>query len=187
MDLKLIEKKTWVYKDLAFIIPMKLLRKTPAVEFYTIPEVMKHLDAIDKVIHQPGAKSPMIKGDTKHYWYMHTDQEDKLVVHEGRRIVELYSHKHKQVEKFEVSSHSIKHRGRIIYKGAGILGWPKHVFHRIESPEGSISTNYAKHLKNFDIRTNFNIYDLDIKNNTHSIVREGHKDQPEMKKHPGVK
>ena len=90
MDFKNIEKKTWVYKDLAFIIPMKLLRKTPSVEFYTIPEVMKHLDAVDKVIHSPGAKSPMVKGDKNHYWYMHDYQEDKIVVHEGKRLIELY-------------------------------------------------------------------------------------------------
>ena len=187
MDFKNIDKKTWVYEDLAFIIPMKLLRNTPSVEFYTIPEVMKHLDAVDKVIHKPGAKSPMIKGDSKHYWYMHTDQEDKIVVHEGKRVIELYSHKHNKIEKFQVDAHSIRHKGKILYKGAAILGWPKHVFHRISSPEGSISTNYAKHFKNFDLKTNFNIYDIDVKENKHWIVREGHKDQPKYDTHPGVR
>ena len=186
MDFKNIEKKTWIYKDLAFIIPMKLLRKTPSVEFYTIPEVIKHLDAIDKVIHAPGAKSPMIKGDKNHYWYMHDAQEDKIVVHEGKRIIELYSHKHKKIEKFEVTAHTIKHGGKIIFKGAGILGWPKKVFHKIASPNGSISTNYAKHYSNFDLKHNFNIYDIDVKINKHTLIRDGYKDQPQYKKHPAT-
>lgn len=171
-------KKTWVYDGLCFIIPLRLLRKTPNVTFYNIPDVMKHLHAIDKVIHEKGAKSPMIKGDKKHYWYMHREQQDQLIVHEGKRIVELYSTKHGKIEKFEVTSHSIKHKGKIIFKGAAILGWPTRVFHRITSPEGSISTNYAKHYKHFDIKTNFNIYDLDEKTGKYWVVREGHKDQP---------
>lgn len=177
-----VTKKTWVYENLAFIIPLDLLRKTPNVEFYHIPKVMNNLDAIDKVIHGVGAKSPQIKGDSKHYWYMHTDQEDKLVVHEGKRIVELYSVKHGKIEKFEVTSKSIKLNGKTIFKGAGILGWPRLVFHRITSPKGSISTNYARHYSKFDIKTNFNIYDLDVKNSKYWVAREGHKDQPKSKK-----
>ena len=90
------------------------------------------------------------------------------------------------MEKFEVTAHNIKHDGKVIFKGAGILGWPKKVFHRIKSPKGSISTNYAKHHKNFDLKHNFNIYDIDVKTNKHILVRDGYKDQPQYKKHPGV-
>lgn len=186
MDFKNIEKRTWVYKDLAFIIPLKVLRKTPNVEFYSVVDVMKDLCAIDKVIHQKGAKSPMIKGNNKHYWYMHPGQEDKLLVHQGNRIVELYSKKHGKLEKFEVTSEFIKHNGKIIFKGEAILGWPKFVFHRITSPNGSISTNYAKHYKVFDIKTNFNIYDLNTKTGEYETIRLGHLDQPNVKKHPEI-
>ena len=177
-DFKNITKKTWVCDNLCLIIPLKLLRKTPNVDFYSVPEVKKHLDAVDKVIHHKGAKSPMIKGDKKHYWYMHPSQEDQLIVHEGKRIIRLYSKKHGKIEKFEVTSNRIKHNGKIIFKGAGILAWPRQVFHQILSPQGSISTNYAKHYSGFDIRTNFNIYDLDEKTGKYKIVREGHLDQP---------
>lgn len=181
MDFTNITKKTWVYKDLCFIIPLKLLRQTPNVTFYNVPEVKKHLDAVDKVIHQKGAKSPMIKGDKKHYWYMHPNQEDQLIVHEGKRIVELYSRKHGKIEKFEVTYNKIKYNGKIIYKGAAILAWPRYVFHRISSPQGSISTNYAKHYSKFDIKTNFNIYDLNEKTGEYWVAREGHLDQPSNK------
>lgn len=173
-------KKTYIIKDMVFIIPLKILRQTPNVKFYNVMGVIRNLSAIDKVVHKKGAVSPAVKGhDTKkeRYWYMHHHQEDNLLVHEGKRIVELFERKHGKIEKFEVTSHSVKHKGKVIYKGAAILGWPTKVFHRITSPEGSISTNYAKHYKGFDIRTNFNIYSLDEKTGKFETIREGHKDQ----------
>jgi len=173
-----INKKTYLFDKMCFVIPLKLLRKTPNVEFYNIPHITDKIDAIDKVIHKKGAKSPTIKGDKNHYWYMHTNQEDRLLVHEGKRIVELYSKEHGKVEKFEVTSKNIKHDGKVIYNGQAILGWPKKVFHRVKSPQGSISTNYAKHYSGFDIKINFNIYDLDEKTGEYKIIRNGHLDQP---------
>ncbi len=179
-----IHKKTFLIKDMVFIIPLRLLRKTPNVEFYNVPErIITNLSAIDKVTHKKGAVSPSIKGKTDlRPWYMHQNQEDNLLVHEGKRIVELYEKKHGKIEKFEVTSHTIKHNGKLLYKGPAILGWPRNVFHRIKSPQGSISTNYAKHYKGFDIHTNFNIYSLDEKTGKCEVLREGHKDQPKSKK-----
>jgi hypothetical protein len=176
-------KKEYYIEGLCFIIPLALLRKTPSVEFYHIDGVMKNLGAIDKVVHQKGAYSPNIKGHTRKDkpWYMHLGQEDNLVVHEGKRIVELYSKKHQKVEKFEVTSHTIKHKGKVIFKGPAVFGWPKFVFHRIQSPQGSISTNYAKHFKAFDIKTNFNIYELNTKTGEYKVLREGHVDQSPKK------
>lgn len=176
-----IKKKTWVFEDMVFIKPLSLLRKTPSVEFYNVRDVVNGLSAIDKVIHQKGAKSPRIKGDITWYWYMHPDQQDNLLVHEGKRIVELFERKHGKVERFEVTHNRIKHNEKIIFKGAAILGWPRNVFHRIHSPQGSISTNYAIHYKHFSIKSNFNIYDLDTKTGEYKLVREGHKDQPNYK------
>ena len=172
-----ITRKTWIYDHLAFILPLTLFRSTPAVEFYKIPDVMRNLGSIDKVIHQKGAKSPMIAGDKKHYWYMHQYQEDQLVVHEGKRVIDLYSRKHGKVEHFEVYPDKIKHEGKISFKGAGILAWPRYVFHRVYSPEGSISTNYARHYSGYDVNTNFNIYDLDPATGEYHVVRAGHEDQ----------
>ncbi len=179
-----IEKKTWIFENLVFIIPLKVLRNTPEVEFYSIPEVIKNLSAIDKVIHKKGAKSPRIKGDSNHYWYMHPNQEDQLIVHDGKRVVELYSKKHNKLEKFEVTAKHIKYNGKVIYSGPAILGWPRKVFHRISSPNGSISTNYAKHYTNFDLKTNFNIYKLNVESGEYEVIREGPKDQPKYEKHP---
>jgi|TARA_Y100000310_G_scaffold93932_1_gene91516 hypothetical protein len=170
--------KKEVIKGVAFIIPLNLLRKTPKVEFYNVYGVLSHLSAIDKVIHQKNAVSPSVKGSkVKRPWYMHPCQEDNLLVHEGKRFIDLYSIKHGKIERFEATSEYIKHNGKLIFKGAAILGWPINVFHRVRSPNGSISTNYAKHYKNFDLRTNFNIYDLDMKNKKFKILRAGHKDQ----------
>jgi hypothetical protein len=183
MNLQNATKKTWIYKDLVYIKPLELLRKTPSVEFYHVKEVFKDLGAIDKVVHAKGAISPNIKGmKGDNFWYMHNYQEDNLLVHEGKRLIDLYSKKHGKIERFEVTSNYVKHNGKIIYKGEAIVGWPKFVFHRIKSPNGSISTNYAKHYKNFDIKTNFNIYSLDEKTGESVILREGHKDQPKKKK-----
>jgi len=173
-----IGKRKEIVKEVAFIIPLKLLRKTPNVEFYNVQGVLTHLNAVDKVIHQKNAVSPSVKGSKiKRPWYMHTHQEDNLLVHEGKRLVDLYSVKQGKIEKFEATSKYIKHNGKVIFKGAAILGWPVNVFHKVRSPNGSISTNYAKHYKHFDIRTNFNIYDLDTKTGKFKVLREGHKDQ----------
>ena len=170
-------RKTYI-ENLCFIIPLKPLRSTPNVNFFSVEEVVDGLSGIDLVIHEPGGKSPLIANDDTWYWYMHTDQEDKLVVHNGRRHVELYSSKHGQAEAFEVTADAIYHNGTKIHEGAAILGWDPLVFHRVHSPEGSISTNYAKRLEGFDIDTNFNIYNLDCESGEYTMVRLGSLDQP---------
>lgn len=164
--------------NLCFIIPLTPLRSTPNVNFLSVDGVVDGLSGIDLVIHEPGGKSPLIANDDTWYWYMHTDQEDKLVVHNGRRHVELFSTKHGKAESFEVTADAIYHNGEKIHDGAAILGWEPLVFHRVHSPEGSISTNYAARLEGFDIDTNFNIYNLDCQSGEYSMVRLGALDQP---------
>jgi hypothetical protein len=60
-----------------------------------------------------------------------------------------------------------------------MLVWPCGVFHRIVScPEqGSSSVNFAVHTYGFDIRTNFNIYDLDTESGQFKVIRAGYLDQ----------
>jgi hypothetical protein len=166
-----------VFKNLAYIIPLQTFRKTPNVEFLKINKVIDQLGAIDQVTHGKGAKSPMLPNDSNHYWYMHKYQKDQLIVHKGTRIVELYSKKYGRKETFEVSRKCIKHNGTTIFKGTALLCWPAHVFHRIHSPHGSVSTNYAKHAKGFSIKNNFNIYDLDLHSGNYKVVRKGFTDQ----------
>jgi len=170
-------KSTYI-EDLCFILPLKTLRTTPNVSFFAIEGIVDDLSGVDLVMHEAGGKSPLIEGDDTWYWYMHTDQEDKLVVHQGRRLVQLYSVKHGQVENFEVTADAVYHNSQKIYDGAAILGWPAHVFHRVHSPEGSLSTNYATRLPDFDIDTNFNIYKLDPQAGTYTMARLGALDQP---------
>lgn len=173
-----VGQKTDYIEHLCFILPLKTLRTTPKVSFYAVDGVVEDLAGIDLVVHEAGGKSPLIDGDDTWYWYMHTDQEDKLVVHQGRRLVQLYSKKHGKVENFEVTPDAIYHNSQKIFSGAAILGWPPHVFHRVHSPEGSLSTNYASRLENFDIDTNFNIYQLDNETGDYETVRLGALDQP---------
>jgi hypothetical protein len=59
-----------------------------------------------------------------------------------------------------------------------MLVWSQGVFHRIQSGEkGSASLNFAVRGKEFDIKTNFNIYDLDTNTGEYKVLREGHLDQ----------
>ncbi len=164
--------------NLAYLVPYHLLRQTPNVTFFTLDDLLEDLAGIDLVIHQPGAKSPRIKGDDTHYWYMHTGQEDNLVVHQGKRVVNLYSVKHGRVETFEVYPEEVWHNGKKINDEPALLGWPPYTFHQVSSPEGSVSTNYARRYENFDLDTNFNIYKLDTETGHYEVVRLGKEDQP---------
>ncbi|WP_130537456.1 hypothetical protein [Thiomicrorhabdus indica] len=174
-----IENLKQIYiENLCFIMPLKKLRETPNVSFFQIDGVVNDLSGIDLVIHGEDGRSPTIEGDDTWYWYMHTDQEDKLVVHEGVRLVQLYSKKHGKVENFKVTPNAIFHNDKKIFEGSAILGWMPHVFHRVHSPHGSVSTNYATRAQTFDMDTNFNIYTLDVRNGNHEVARIGSEDQP---------
>jgi hypothetical protein len=85
---------------------------------------------------------------------------------------------HGRVETFEVTADAIVHNQQKIYQGPAILGWGTQVFHRVHSPKGSVSTNYAARSAGFDMDTNFSIYALDTKTGEHRVVRVGALDQP---------
>lgn len=164
---------------MCFVIPLDNLRNTPSVQFDSVPYVLHGLSAIDRVEHQPGAESPSVKGyEGERPWYMHPDQEDNLMVFDGLRLVELYTLDHKKMESFEVKPTQLKHNGKLIHEGPHIFGWFQNVFHRVQSPEGSLSVNFARHFEGFDIDTNFNIYSLDIQTGTYEVLRKGSLDQP---------
>jgi hypothetical protein len=93
LNLSAGERYTYI-EYLCFIIPLAPLRNTPSVAFYNVEGVLDGLAGVDLVVHEKGGKSPLIAGDDTWYWYMHTEQEDKLLVHHGRRLVELYSTAH---------------------------------------------------------------------------------------------
>ncbi len=170
------------------IIPLKKFRKTNKVSFYNVP-IVENMKSIDLVIHEQFAHSPgEIKG-FKRPWYYHPAQIDNLFVTFGQRTVDLYKlGQGKEILTFQVDPYSIK---QIYYSDNGdiektktlihepaILHWESEVFHRVTTGEkGSASVNLAIHLPEFDLKTNFNIYNIDIKNQTFQVLRQGFKDQ----------
>ncbi|RVU54876.1 hypothetical protein [Anaerosphaera multitolerans] len=161
------------------IIKLKEFRKTEGVTFdVMVKDMVPKVDAVDRVLHKGGAVSPGAVGDIERPWYMHTSQEDNLVVLQGTRYVEIYTPSHGKVEKFTVEPNRIIHNGKVVFEGGAVLVWPVGVFHRIVSGDnGSASINLATHLEGFDINTNFNIYDLDTETGEYKVIREGFKDQ----------
>lgn len=173
--MKIIAEKAGLYR----IIALNVFRKTPGVTFDLFPlEAVPHIDSIDRVLHETSAISPGPVEGVPRPWYMHTAQDDNLIVLQGRREVDIYTREHGRVEHFTVTPDRILHNGEIVYEGGAVLVWPRGVFHRIVSgPEGSASINLAVHHEGFDIRTNFSIYDLNTDTGAYHVIREGHKDQ----------
>ena len=172
-----IEEVAGLYR----IIPLNVLRRTPGVSFDVVPlKAFPRFDALDRVIHQGGAVSPGPVGDVPRPWYMHTHQDDNLIVLHGTRYVEIYTVAHGRVESFTVGPHQVKRGDEVVFDGAAMLVWPRGVFHRIRScrQEGSASLNLAVHYDGFDIRTNFNVFDLNPDTGRYRVIREGHLDQP---------
>lgn len=162
------------------VIPLLPFRQTPGVRFHLFPmgEFSK-IDAIDRVIHDGGAVSPGPVGQVARPWYMHTSQDDHLLVLHGSREAELYWPPYGRVEKFRISADRIEKDGVIVHDGAGLLAWSAGVFHRIKSDDqlGSASLNVAVRHEGFDIATNFSIYELDPTSGTFRVIREGWLDQ----------
>lgn len=161
------------------VIKLKEFRKTKGVSFdIMVKSMIPKIDAIDRVIHQSGAVSPGAVGDIQYTWYMHPSQADNLFVLHGKRYVELYKPEHGKIERFVITPDYIDHNGERILDGGGLITWDVNVFHRVISGEdGSASINLATHYEGFDIRTNFNIYDLNIETGEYQVLREGYKDQ----------
>ncbi|MEN8134961.1 MAG: hypothetical protein ABFS18_05425 [Thermodesulfobacteriota bacterium] len=161
------------------IIPLNTLRRTKGVAFDNVPtEAMVRIDAIDRVIHASRAISPGPVGEVARPWYMHPHQDDNLVILHGVRLVDIYIKKHGRIESFEVTADRIVKNSKVVYDGPAMLVWPRGVFHRIKSlAAGSSAINFAVHYAGIDMRTNFNIYDLDPETGEFKMIREGFKDQ----------
>lgn len=166
--------------DLYRIIALPKLRETPGVQFDQVPlGIFERIDALDRVVHGPGADSPGRAGDVERTWYMHPHQADNLLVFHGARYVEIWTPGHGKVERFTVTADRVEHDGETVHDGPALLVWPRGVFHRIRSheTEGSASLNVAVHYDGFDIKTNFSICDADLARGTYRVIREGALDQ----------
>ena len=173
------EFQTIPQDQLFTILPFCELRNTENVQFHSLP-MLEDVKGIDRVKHGANAHSPGKVGDTEESWYMHPHQRDHLTVLQGKRTVELYNDKFGggEVVTLETTPYETKKNGVVILEGPALLCWPEFVFHRITSgTEGSMSINFATRTEAFDIKTNFNIYNLNTKDNTFKIIREGFKDQ----------
>lgn len=161
------------------IIKLKEFRRTEGVAFDVMTKSMvPKVDAVDVVLHKSTAVSPGSVGDVERPWYMHTHQDDNLFVLRGTRYVELYNVEHGKIENFVVTPDYIEHNGERVVEGGSVLIWPIHVFHRVRSgEEGSSSINLATHKDGIDMKTNFNIYDLNTETGEYRVLREGHEDQ----------
>jgi len=161
------------------VIRLKQFRKTEGVSFDILPlDALPRIDGVDRVIHKYNAISPGSIDGIERPWYMHPGQDDYLMVLYGTRCVDIYNPDYGRVESFVVSADSVKKGDEILFEGPVMLVWPKGVFHRIRSAEdGSASLNFAIRYDNFDVKTNFSIYDLNTETGEYKTIREGHLDQ----------
>lgn len=158
-----------------------VLRRTPGVSFDFVPmNLLPRIDALDRVIHHGGAISPGSIGAVKRPWYVHSHQVDNLIVLHGQRIVDIYHPDH-EIHRFEITADRILLDGKLLYDGPAMLTWHRNVFHRVQSDAtlGSASLNIATRDPEFNIDTNFSIYDLNEKTGEHHVLREGRLDQPD--------
>lgn len=161
------------------VIALKPFRKTEGVAFDIVPmEYLPAIHGIDRVVHQRGANSPGAVAGVAQPWYMHPQQQDNLLVLGGRRTVELYTRERGCVETLVVEPDRVTSAGKTVCDRPALVAWPRGVFHRITSGEaGSVSLNFAVRDPGCDMKTNFNIYDLDTAKGTFTLIREGHLDQ----------
>jgi hypothetical protein len=161
------------------VIALTPFRKTEGVAFDIVPmEYLPAIHGIDRVVHQRGANSPGAVAGVAQPWYMHTQQQDNLLVLGGRRTVELYTRARGGVAALVVEPDRVTIAGRTVCDRPALVAWPQGVFHRITSGEaGSVSLNFAVRDPGCDMKTNFNIYDLDTATGTFILIREGHLDQ----------
>jgi hypothetical protein len=164
--------------DLYRVTALHTYRKTAGVLFDAVPMgSFASIQAIDRVLHERGALSPGSTAGIERPWYMHNGQEDNLVVLTGFRDIELF--RDDRLIRFRVTPERIEKDGVILAARPAMLSWPTNVYHRIvSSPEnGSASINLAVRHPWFDLRTEFNIYDLDTTTGRARIIRAGHLDQ----------
>lgn len=166
------------------LIPMRVLRRTTGVKFdEMVPSDIPTIDGIDRVIHAPNSISPGPVEDctppVKRPWYMHPGQDDNLMVLQGTRYIDIYDPITKNKASFIVNPDKIYKNNKLYYDGPAMIVWPAGIFHRIISgDEGSISINFSTRTPKFDLKTNFNVYDLSTETGNFTIIKDGDEDQP---------
>ena len=112
---------------------------------------------------------------------MHRGQDDNLMVLQGTRYIDVYNPKSKDKASFIVTPDRVYKNDKLYYDGPAMVVWPAGIFHRIISgSEGSISINISTRTDDFDLKDNFDIYDLDTKTGEYSVIKNGIEDQPDL-------
>ena len=162
------------------LFPLRSLRQTAGVVFDEIvPSDIPKISGIDRVIHGPNGISPGPIGPVKRPWYMHPYQDDNLIVLQGTRYVDIFCPDTMVKSSFIVTPEKVYKNNKLYYNAPAMLVWPAGIFHRIISgSDGSISVNLATRRPGFDLKNNFNIYDLDTDTGEFEVIRDGSLDQP---------
>jgi len=165
------------------IIPLRVLRRTQGVHFdEMVPSDIPKIDGIDRVIHGPNSVSPGPVQHIKRPWYMHPYQDDNLMVLQGTRFVDIYCPLQKKKSSFIITPDRIYKNNYLYCDYPAMIVWSAGIFHRIISgSEGSISVNFATRYPKFDLKDNFNIYDLNMETGEYRLLKQGEKDQPDLK------
>jgi hypothetical protein len=161
------------------IIALRPFRRTEGVSFDILPgSLVPKIDAVDRVLHRTGARSPGATGGVERPWYMHPSQDDNLMVLAGERHVDIWRPGEREVATFSVYTDRVERDGAVLFDGPAMLVWPRGVFHRIVSgSEGSASVNFATRYEGWSVRHNFDIFSLDVATGRFQVIREGWKDQ----------
>ena len=168
------------------IIPLRVLRRTTGVMFdEMVPSDIPKIHGIDRVIHGPNSISPGPVEDSvipiKRPWYMHPGQDDNLLVLQGTRYIDIFCPNIKQKASFIVTPEKVYKNDKLYFNGPAMVVWPAGIFHRIISgEEGSISVNFSTRTEKFNLKDNFNIYNLCTTTGDYQILKEGHEDQPDF-------
>lgn len=168
------------------LIPLRTLRNTQKVKFHEmVPSDIPAIHGVDRVIHEAYASSPGPVDDcpnpVKRPWYMHSNQDDNLLVLYGERFVDIFCPLQKKLASFIVTPDKIYKNDKLYHDSPAMIVWPAGIFHRIVSgKDGSISVNFSTRTKGFNLENNFNVYDLDVETGQSRLIREGIDDQPDL-------
>lgn len=168
------------------IIPLRILRRTKGVKFdEMVPSDIPNINGIDRVIHGPNSISPGPIEDApvpvKRPWYMHPGQDDNLLVLQGTRYVDIFDPKTLNKASFIVTPDKIYKNDKLYFDGPAMIVWPAGIFHRIISGiEGSISVNLSSRNDKFDIKNNFNVYQVCTTTGDYNLLKDGYEDQPDL-------
>lgn len=164
------------------LIPLRTLRRTAGVVFEeVVPSDIPKIHGIDKVIHTANGVSPGPVDGIQRPWYKHKYQDDNLLVLQGERFIDIYCPNTKKKASFVVTPDKVYKNGKLYCDQPAMVVWPSGIFHRIISgANGSISINFSTRHSGFDLKDNFNIYDLNTETGEYKVVRSGIDDQPDL-------